>query len=77
MSRLLTASQVFSVLFTESGGANALNGLNPMADYNTNLSVVKYSEFVHTQERRFIVTKRKREFCFAVYVTVRLSHATK
>ena len=38
-----------------------------MADYNTNLSKVKYNEFVHTQVRRFIVTKRKREFCFAVY----------
>ncbi|KAI4644472.1 hypothetical protein J4E93_006375 [Alternaria ventricosa] len=37
-----------------------------MADYNTNLSKVKYNEFVHTQVRRFIVTKRKREFCFAV-----------
>jgi hypothetical protein len=61
---LLTASQVFSVLFSENAGANALN---PMADYNTNLSKVKYNEYVHTQVRRFIVTKRKREFCFAVY----------
>lgn len=46
-----------------------------MADYNTNLSKVKYNEYVHTQVRRFIVTKRKREFCFAVYVPQLLSSA--
>ena len=63
---LLTASQVFSVLFSEAAGA--ANTLNPMADYNTNLSKVKYNAHVHTQVRRFIVVKRKREFCFAVYV---------
>jgi hypothetical protein len=61
------------VLFTEAAGANALNKLNPMADYNTNLSKVKYDEFVHTQVRRFIVVKRKREFCFAVYENAILS----
>lgn len=60
-------NQVFSILFTEPAGANALNGLNPMADYNTNLSRVRFGEHVHTQVRRFIVVKRKREFCFAVY----------
>ncbi|RYN27968.1 hypothetical protein AA0112_g7764 [Alternaria arborescens] len=55
--------KVFAVLFTETAGANAIN---PMADYNTSLSRVKYNEFAHTQVRRFIVTKSKREFCFAV-----------
>jgi hypothetical protein len=70
---LLTAFQVFSVLFTESAGTNALNGLNPMTDYNTNLSMVKYNEYVHTQVRRFIVVKRKRGFCFAVYGNAILS----
>lgn len=70
---MLTINQVFSILFTEPAGANALNGLNPMADYNTNLSNntnlsrVRFGEHVHTQVRRFIVVKRRREFCFAVY----------
>lgn len=72
---MLTASQVFSVLFSENAGANAVNALNPMADYNTNLSKVKYNEYVHTQVRRFIVTRRKREFCFAVYAPQLLSSA--
>jgi len=38
-----------------------------MADYNTSLSRVRFGEHVHTQVRRFIVVKRKRAFCFAVY----------
>lgn len=69
--RLLTVTQVFSVLFTETAGANAVNGLNP-TDYNTNLSRVKYNEYAHTQVRRFIVVKQKREFCFAVYAKAHL-----
>ncbi|KAI4945159.1 hypothetical protein J4E91_008136 [Alternaria rosae] len=66
-SAFFEEGKVFAVLFTEPAGPNALNGLNPMADYNTNLSIVKYDDFVRTQVRRFIVTKRRREFCFAVY----------
>ncbi|CAN9433437.1 unnamed protein product [Alternaria alternata] len=57
--------KVFSVLFTETAGANAVNGLNP-TDYNTSLSRVRYNELAHTQVRRFIVVKQKRDFCFAV-----------
>lgn len=64
--RLLTVSQVFTVLFTETAGAGNANGLNP-TDYNTSLSRVKYNEYVHTQVRTFVVTRCKREFCFAVY----------
>jgi hypothetical protein len=63
--RLLTVTQVFSVLFTETAGANP-------TDYNTNLSRVKYNEYAHTQVRRFIVVKQKREFCFAVYAKAHL-----
>ncbi|KAI4666960.1 uncharacterized protein J4E79_001641 [Alternaria viburni] len=37
-SAFFEEGKVFSVLFTEPAGTNALNGLNPMADYNTNLS---------------------------------------
>lgn len=74
-TQLLTLEQLFAILFTESAGANALNRIT---DYNTALSrgidhtalsKVKYNEVVHTQVRRFIVVKNKREFCYAVYVT--------
>ena len=57
------------MLFSEAAGANAINALqtiNNVTDYNSAISVVKYRELVHTQVRRFIVVKRKREFCFAV-----------
>ncbi|KAF7673029.1 hypothetical protein GT037_008980 [Alternaria burnsii] len=64
-SSFFEVGKVFSILFTETAGANAVNGLNP-TDYNTSLSEVKYNEYAHTQVRRFIVVKRKREFCFAV-----------
>jgi hypothetical protein len=30
--------------------------------------MVKYNQVVHTQVRRFIVVKHKRDFCYAVYV---------
>ncbi|CAN9445342.1 unnamed protein product [Alternaria alternata] len=66
------AYMVFSVLFTETAGADNVNGLNPMADYNTSLSPVRYDEHVHTQVRRFIVVKQRREFCFAVYAKAHL-----
>jgi hypothetical protein len=57
------------VLFSEAAGANAVNAMkniNNVTDYNSSISVVKYRELVHTQVRRFIVVKRKKEFCFAV-----------
>ncbi|KAH6865201.1 hypothetical protein BKA58DRAFT_322204 [Alternaria rosae] len=75
-SAFFEEGKVFSILFTEPASANALNGLNPMADYNTNLSKVKYDEYVHTQVRRFIVVKRKREFCFAVPIFTYYGKAT-
>jgi hypothetical protein len=56
---------VFAILFSEAAGANALNAVT---DYNTALSKVRYDEFVHSQVRRFIVVRRKREFCYAMYV---------
>lgn len=57
------------MLFSEAAGANAvtaLKNINNVTDYNSSISVVKYRENVHSQVRRFIVVKRKREFCFAV-----------
>jgi len=57
------------VLFSEATGGDAVNVLqkvNNATDYNDSVSIVKYGEMVHTQVRRFIVVKHKREFCFAV-----------
>jgi hypothetical protein len=63
VQRALTVTQLFAILFTESAGTTSLNHIT---DYNTALSLVKYGEYVHTQVRRFIIVRRKREFCYAV-----------
>jgi len=60
---------VFSVLFSEAAGVNAftaMRNINNVTDYNSSISMVKYRELWHTQVRRFIVVKRKKEVCFAV-----------
>jgi hypothetical protein len=57
---------MFSILFIEPAGANAVNNVTY---YNPNLSQVQYGEYAHSQVRRFIVVKHKREYCFAVYVS--------
>ncbi|KAF2868226.1 hypothetical protein BDV95DRAFT_501386 [Massariosphaeria phaeospora] len=46
------------ILFTEAAGTTATG-------YNPCISVVSYGQSVHTQIRRFIVVRAKREFCFA------------
>ncbi|KAI4945164.1 hypothetical protein J4E91_008141 [Alternaria rosae] len=72
--------RVFSVLFSEAAGANAVNALkniNTVTDYNSAISMVKYREYVHTQVRRFIVVKRKKEFCFAVPIFTYQGQGTK
>lgn len=54
--------QVFSMLFTEAAGST-------VTDYNSsysNMSLPIHGELVHTQIRRFIVVRQRREFCFAV-----------
>jgi hypothetical protein len=69
---ILTVLQVFSVLFTEAAGTtvtgynNAFSVLQPPT--NDALTMVKYKELAHTQIRRFIVVRSRREFCFAMYV---------
>ncbi|KAF2823140.1 hypothetical protein CC86DRAFT_263080, partial [Ophiobolus disseminans] len=55
--------RLFSVLFTESAGANTLKAVT---HYNDAISRVRHNEFVHTQIRRFIVVKRRRDFCCTV-----------
>lgn len=59
----LIFSQLFAILFTESAGTNLLNAIT---DYNSERSQVKYEAYVHAHVRRFIVVRRKREFCYAV-----------
>ncbi|CAN9310315.1 unnamed protein product [Alternaria alternata] len=60
-----TEGRMFSILFIEPAGANAVNNVTY---YNPNLSQVQYGEYAHSQVRRFIVVKHKREYCFAVPV---------
>ncbi|KAI4659355.1 uncharacterized protein J4E78_005782 [Alternaria triticimaculans] len=74
------AADVFSVLFSEATGGDAVNVLqkvNNATDYNDSVSIVKYGEMVHTQVRRFIVVKHKREFCFAVPILTYQGQGTK
>jgi hypothetical protein len=57
--------KVFAILFSEPASGNT----DPTRWYNsgnTNLSLVQYGEYVFTHVRRFIVVKRRREFCYAV-----------
>jgi hypothetical protein len=58
--------KVFSVIMNETAGSTAAT---PYAtDYNTSRSInaVKYQDnWVHTNVRRFVVVRQKREFCFA------------
>jgi hypothetical protein len=57
--------QMFGVLFT--GGADEY-ALNAVTDYNSVLSQVQYNGHAYSQVRRFIIVKRKREHCYAMYV---------
>jgi hypothetical protein len=64
---ILILLQMFEILFTDAAGEYALNAVT---DYNSVLSRVSYSDHVlgNSQVRRFIIVKRKREHCYAVYV---------
>ncbi|KAF1941207.1 hypothetical protein EJ02DRAFT_455406 [Clathrospora elynae] len=62
--------KVFSVLFTEAAGQT-------VTSYNDAFSVVKFGEKVHTQVRRFIAVRQKREFCFAIPIFTYGSQGTK
>jgi hypothetical protein len=59
--------KVFAVIMNETAGSNA-TASNHATDYNTSRSInaVKYQDnIVHTNVRRFVVVRQKREFCFA------------
>jgi hypothetical protein len=49
------------MLFTEAASDNFKH-----AQHNDSLSQIRYGEYVFTHIRRFVVVKRKREFCFAM-----------
>jgi hypothetical protein len=60
---------MFAILFIEAAGTNAINqatNYNGDAFHLSHLTRVRYGELAHAQVRRFIVVKRKREFCYAV-----------
>ncbi|CAN9449030.1 unnamed protein product [Alternaria alternata] len=49
------------MLFTEAASGNS-----KQAQHNDSLSQIRYGEYVFTHIRRFVVMKRRREFCFAI-----------
>jgi hypothetical protein len=59
---------MFAILFTDADA----HAPNYVTNYNSDLSHLsqfaraKYGELAHAQVRRFIVVKRRREFCYAV-----------
>lgn len=62
-SQFFTEGKVFAIMWNETASAT----LKPV-DYNTStsLSQVKHAgNIVYTNVRRFVVVRRKREFCFA------------
>ncbi|KAG9186223.1 hypothetical protein G6011_02779 [Alternaria panax] len=71
--------RMFAILFIEAAGTNAVNRV---ANYNGNvfhlshLTRVTYGELAHAQVRRFIVVKRRREYCYAVPVFTYGNRAT-
>ncbi|KAL5114359.1 hypothetical protein ACEQ8H_007749 [Pleosporales sp. CAS-2024a] len=58
--------RLFAVLFTEAAGEHARDIVNKVTDYNTSLSLGKYEEGVHSQVCKFVVVRRKREYCYVV-----------
>jgi hypothetical protein len=62
--------KVFAVIFSETAGSTATS-------YNSSLSEARFSgHFVHTQSRRFVVVRQKREFCYACPIFTYSGRAT-
>ncbi|KAF1832454.1 hypothetical protein BDW02DRAFT_502913, partial [Decorospora gaudefroyi] len=59
--------KLFAILFTELAGEDVLNAKQD-ADCDSAISRVPLGGFAYTQLRRFIVVKRRREYCYAVPV---------
>jgi hypothetical protein len=70
--RFFEEGRVFSVIMTESAGS-----ADRVTDYNSSISVVNYAKnYVHTQVRRFVVVRAKREFCYACPIFTYAGRAT-
>jgi hypothetical protein len=69
--------KVFSVIMNETAGATATTS-HRATDYTSrSISSVKYQDnYVHTNVRRFVVVRQKREFCFACPVFTYSGRAT-
>jgi hypothetical protein len=62
--------KVFAVIFSETAGSTATS-------YNSSLSEARFSgHYVHTQSRRFVVVRQKREFCYACPIYTYSNRAT-
>jgi hypothetical protein len=62
--------KVFAVIFSETAGATATS-------YNSSISEARFSgHFVHTQSRRFVVVRQRREFCYACPIFTYSNRAT-
>jgi hypothetical protein len=70
--------KVFAVIMNETAGSTARMPKDNVVDYTTaSISAVKYRDnFVHTNVRRFVVVRQKREFCFACPIFTYRGRAT-
>lgn len=63
-SQWFVDGRVFAVVMNETAGQNATLGY--LTNSNRNINPVKWQDnLVHTQIRRFVVVRRKKEFCYA------------
>ncbi|CAN9433514.1 unnamed protein product [Alternaria alternata] len=68
------STQMFAILFIEPAGKDAVDRITYYNDNRShltnrsNLTQVQYGQWAYSQVRRFIIVKRKQEFCFAVPV---------
>jgi hypothetical protein len=70
--KFFVEGKVFAVIFSETAGTTATS-------YNSSISLsnVRFADhYVHTQSRRFVVVRQKREFCFACPIFTYSNRAT-
>ena len=71
---LLSCLKVFSVMYSETAGDSSRN----TTTFKTSVSQVRFAgHFVHTQIRRFVVVRQKREFCYAWWVLLTMHKKTQ
>jgi hypothetical protein len=68
--KFFVEGKVFAVIFSETAGSTATS-------YNSSISEARFlGHLVHTQSRRFVVVRQKREFCFACPIFTYSKRAT-